>query len=80
MFSPRLLPALALSGLLAAEGVHFSVEIPAPDIISSIGLVEPGLSVRVKARSLDGGRWAIDKLVVPSPINSHMLSDVRSEN
>lgn len=118
MSSPRLLPALALSGLLTAgfsasshaadvtpaqaaalegqvrgwmaslvspaldvgarpvkavaDGDHFNVEIPAPDILGASGLMPPGLSIKLKAKPLDGGRWALDDLVLPSPLKFTM--------
>ncbi len=53
---------------ITADGDHFNVELPAPDILASAGIADAGLSVKLKAKPLDSGRWALDDLVIPSPL------------
>lgn len=53
---------------ITADGDHFRVMLPAPDIVASAGIAVPGLSLTLKAKPLDGGRWALDDLAIPSPL------------
>ena len=53
---------------ITADGDHFNVELPAPNILAISGIADPGLSVKLKAKPLEGGRWALDDLVIPSPL------------
>ena len=53
---------------VAAAGDHFDVTIPAPDALSAMGFTAPGLKVTLAARPLDGGRYALDHLVLPQPL------------
>jgi hypothetical protein len=53
---------------ITADGDHFSVELPAPGVLASQGIAEPGLSLNLKAKPLEGGRWALDDLLIPSPL------------
>jgi hypothetical protein len=53
-------------------GEALSVRIPAPAMIAALGVVEPGLAVTLKARKMDGGRWALDDLRLPSPLKLMM--------
>jgi hypothetical protein len=54
--------------LITADGDHFNVELPAPDIVAAAGIAAPGLSLKLKAKPLDSGRWALDDLTVPLPL------------
>jgi hypothetical protein len=51
-----------------ADGDHFNVVLPAPAILSNSGVTAPGLAVNMKAKPLDGGRWALDDLAIPTPL------------
>lgn len=54
--------------LVSADGDHFNVELPAPVALSQAGVVPPGLSIKMTAKPLDGGRYALENLVLPSPL------------
>lgn len=53
---------------VSADGDHFNVVLPAPDILSSSGVTSAGLAIKLKAKPLDGGRWALDDLAIPMPL------------
>jgi hypothetical protein len=57
---------------VSADGDHFRIEVPAPEMLAGLGVVEPGLSMSVNAHLLDGGRWALDNLRLPSPLRLYM--------
>ncbi len=57
---------------VSADGDHYRIEVPAPEIMSKSGILEPGLSISVNAHPLDGGRWSIDDLRLPSPLRMHI--------
>lgn len=54
--------------LVTPDGDHFNVELPAPPVLATSGVTAPGLSIKMKAKPLDGGRWALDDLAIPSPL------------
>ncbi len=63
-----------------ADGDHFNIVLPVPDVVSTTGVVPQGLAVTMKARPLDGGRWALDDLVAPSPVTVTPPKDLGADD
>jgi hypothetical protein len=63
--------------LVEAEGDHFRMRLPAPDVAAKegaakAGIVPAGLQLSWTARPMDGGRWALEELRFPSPFSLTM--------
>jgi len=53
-------------------GDHLHIELPAPDMLSAIGLVDAGLAINLDVKPMNGGRWAVEDLRLPSPLRVKM--------
>ncbi len=53
---------------VAPEGDQFRITLAAPDVLATAGILAPGLAVSVGARPMEGGRWALEDLRIPSPL------------
>ena len=57
---------------VTADGDHFNVVLPAPLMLSQAGFIEPGMAITMKAKPLEGGRFALDDLKYPTPLKLMM--------
>lgn len=57
---------------VSPAGDHLHVELPAPDSLSAIGVLDAGVAINLDIRPLSGGRWTIEDLRLPSPLRIRM--------
>ncbi len=57
---------------IAASDDHFAIELPVGDLIESAGGNADAANVTATAKPLDGGRWQIDEIEMPSPVSFAM--------
>lgn len=63
---------------VTAEGDHFTLTVAAPALLEANGILRPGVVASLKARLLDGGRWALDDLALPSPLTFTLPANAKA--
>ncbi len=65
---------------VTAAGDHFDITVPAPQALTANGLIAPNQAITLKAKKLDGDRFALDDLALPSPVTLNLPKDMTTES